>query len=160
MSKSRIWLPVLAGAAAVGVGALAFVYARRGRGFGQGDQPGEVPPPARALRDSMVVPRGHARDRHEELDLDGIFSGESEEPEAGPTVQSAVRVPPLVSADDAEPPSPDELGSYWLSRAAQSEHSPSEGELVLDFEDLAIAEPADQEELDEGDRLSAEAWRG
>ena len=72
-------------------------------------------------------------------------------------------MPPLASADDAEPPSPDELGAFWLSRATQSERSFSEGDLDIDLENVAdvreVTEPDeyeyDDEELTSPDRGAA-----
>ncbi len=158
MSRSKVWVTILAGAAAVG--ALAYVYTRRARsGAGRGPA-NEAPVPASGLRDSEVVPSRAAESELEALDLDGVFEGELDGSATELTVQSATRAPPLSGADDGEPPNPDELGAYWLSRAAESEHSPTEGELVLDFDELVIADPGDSDEIDEGDRLSAEAWRG
>jgi hypothetical protein len=85
----------------------------------------------------MVVPRGSVPDPLEvDLDLDGVFYAPDVEPEEA-TVQCDVKVPPLASADDAEPPGPDDLGNFWLSRATQSEHSFSEAELEVDLDNVA-----------------------
>jgi hypothetical protein len=160
VSRSKVWVPVLAGAAAVG--ALAYAYTRRTRS-GSSAFSSAANDVQSTLRDSMVVPRGEALGPLAELDLDGVFEGDSDEPLAptvSPTAQSVPRVPALSSADDAEAPSPDDLGTFWLQRAAQSEHSLSESELMIDIDELSLAAPGEEEDIDEGDRLSAEAWRG
>jgi hypothetical protein len=160
VSRSKVWVPVLAGAAAVG--ALAYAFTRRTRA-GSSVLPSAANDAQLPLRDSMVVSRGEALGPLGELDLDGVFDGDSDESlglDEGPTAQSIPRVPALASADDAEAPSPDDLGAFWLQRAAQSEHSLSESELMVDIDELSLAAPGEEEDIDEGDRLSAEAWRG
>ncbi|MES1177351.1 MAG: hypothetical protein ABUL62_23715 [Myxococcales bacterium] len=138
MSNNRALVPVLAslGAAAVGV----VVYAFSGR-----RQSAAPPAPnldAEPLRESMVVPRADERD----FDWDE------------PTVQADIKVPALAGADDAEPPGPDDLGSYWLSRATQSERSLTELDLKPEVE--AIADPRaalDEPELDDEDEAQDRA---
>ncbi len=161
MSRNNVWMPVLAGAAAVA--ALAYAFTRKSRNARPPKAANDVQSLEPAQRSSMVVPRDELREQLAELDLDGVFEGDSDEPlgvAALTTAQSTPRVPQPAGADDAEAPSPDDLGAFWLTRAAQSEHSLSEGELMLDIDELSLAAPDEEDEIDEGDRLSAEAWRG
>jgi len=160
VSKNRALVPVLAGSGAAAVGVVVYALSnRRQKGAALAAEPEaavsepEAPAP---LRESMVVPRAHVPDPLEvDLDLDGIFRGiddlESEREE--PTVRADVKVPALAGADDVEPPSADELGAYWLSRATQSERSLNEGDLEIDLDNVADlrdeAEPEDGEPEDE-----------
>jgi hypothetical protein len=170
VSKRKTLIPVLAGIAGVAaVGTLAYVLTRRAEGGParnaregrEGAEPASTRSPE--LRESMVVPRSAVPDPLEvDLDLDGIFraAAESELDEA--TVRCDVKVPPLAGADDAEPPGPDDLGGYWLSRATQSERSFSESELQVDLENVADlrddAEP-DEYEYEYEDEVRAVADR-
>lgn len=161
MSRNNVWVPVLAGAATVG--ALAYALTRKSRNARSAQVANDARSLEPAQRGRTVTPRNELRGPLAELDLDGVFEGDSAEPlglEAVPTAQSTPRVPQPAGADDAEAPSPDDLGAFWLTRAAQSEHSLSEGELLVDIDELSLAVPADGDAIDEGDRLSAEAWRG
>ena len=130
MSKRNTLIPVVAGIAGVAVmGTLAYALSRRAQNAGAPRTARENVQPAPSalppLRESMVVPRKAVPDP---LEIDLIltaYSGRPADTEEA-TVQCDVRVPPLSSADDAEPAGPDDLGSYWLSRATQSERSFSE----------------------------------
>jgi hypothetical protein len=152
VSKRNTLIPVVAGMAGVAiVGTLAYALSRRALGVARSAVPSADARPASApheLRESMVVPRRAVPDPLElDLDLDGVFRAPAEDESAEATVHCDVKVPPLASADDAEPASPDDLGAYWLTRATQSERSFSESELVVDLEN--IADPSDDAEQDE-----------
>jgi hypothetical protein len=162
VSKRNILIPVVAGiASTAALGTLAYVLTRLA-------QSGIAPRSARAdaqreslglreqpeLRESMVVARSAVPDPLEvDLDLDGVFRSPAEIDLDEATARGDVKVPPLASADDAEPSSPDALGAYWLSRATQSEHSFSEGDLDIDLENVADVrdgtEPDEYEHDDE-----------
>jgi hypothetical protein len=71
-------------------------------------------------------------------------------------VQADVKVPALASADDAEPPGPDDLGSYYLSRATQSERSLTELDLEPDVENLADLREQAADELEPEEEDEAE----
>ena len=159
MSKNRALVPVLAGLGAAAVGVVVYALSnRRQKGAALVSEPetvaSEPEMPAR-LRESMVVPRAQVPDPLEvDLDLDGIFRGiddlEGEHEE--PTVRADVKVPALAGADDAEPPSADELGAYWLSRATQSERSLNEGDLELDLDNVPeLRDEADPEDVEPED---------
>jgi hypothetical protein len=145
------------------------VYAFSGRRQGSTAKAPDVE--VEPLRDSTVVPRfglpGPALAAFDAAadsignDVFRFADGETEMEE--PTVQPDLKVPALASADDAEPPGPDDLGSFWLSRATQSERSLTELDLQPDVEAIADlrAEPErETEDEDEAqDRALAEAER-
>jgi hypothetical protein len=168
VSNNRALVPVLAslGAAAVGVVAYAF-SGRRQR---------SVPPLADVdsppLRESGIVPRAEIADPSlleavadldaADLDAEELFPAEFPVQDGLEelTVQPDLKVPALASADDAEPPSPDDLGSFWLAGATQSERSLTELDLQPDVETLAdlrdeLGEKDESEEKDE-DALEGE----
>ncbi len=151
MSKSKVLIPVLAGAAALG--AVAYALSRPTRRVAAA-----APSPAAeqpALRESMVVPRATLTTDSLDLDLDGIFDSNPEDALEYTTVHADTRVPALASADDAEPPSPEDLGAYWLSRATDSERSRDESDLELELDGLAIPDDsADIEEQEDDDALA------
>lgn len=168
--NNRALMPVLAGLGAAAVGVV--VYAFSGRRPSSAPLAGALEElPERA---SGVVPRDEGP-RAEVVDLRTagalptigdlpmVGAGvelDANEPLSGDflvedgleelTVQPDVKVPALASADDAEPPSPDDLGSFWLSGATQSERSLTEQDLQPDIEALAdLRELEDEPDLDE-----------
>ena len=104
------------------------------------------------LRPDLATPEAF------DLDLDGVFDASPEDALAYATVRGDTRVPPLASADDSEPPSPEDLGAYWLARATDSERSRDESDLELDVDgladpgDTADSDPRDEDE-DEDDAV-------
>jgi hypothetical protein len=163
--KRNLWLPVLGGiTGVVALGAVAYAAQRRARAAARLALTDQAPPTSLNLRESMVVPRGGAFDTLEaRLDLAGVFSGEADD-ETGqlgglseshePTAQCDVKVPPLTSANDEEPPGADDLGAYWLSRATESERSTNESDLELELDNIADLQEA--AEADEQDLTAAE----
>ncbi|MEO8904487.1 MAG: hypothetical protein ABI488_19105 [Polyangiaceae bacterium] len=140
MAKSSVLIPVLAGAAALG--AVAYAFSRPSR-----RSPATIsrsrfaePDPRHSVRVARDVPGT------EYLDLDGIFDANPEDALEHATVHADTRAPLLASADDAEPPSPEDLGAYWLSRATDSERSRDESDLELEIE--AVADPTDSMDAD------------
>jgi hypothetical protein len=76
-------------------------------------------------------------------------------------------VPALAGADDAEPPAPEDLGAYWLTRATDSERSRDESDLELEVEGLPspdlvaeLDEPADDEALAANDTEPGQSKSG
>ncbi|MEP7049698.1 MAG: hypothetical protein ABJB12_05065 [Pseudomonadota bacterium] len=152
MSKSKVFIPVVVGAAALG--AVAYAFSRQSRRAAALPRSPRGAEPA--LRESMRVLRGEGSAQAFALDLDGIFDANPEDALEHAVVHGDTHVPALASADDAEPPAPEDLGAYWLSRATDSERSRDESDLELEVD--ALANPDDDSELDEqddGDELAA-----
>ena len=127
--SSRVLVPVLASAA---LGAVVYALTRpnKRRVAPASNAPAADP----ELRESMVAPSGTAELLG--LDLDGVFDANPDDALQHATVHADTRVPPLASADDAEPPAPEDLGAYWLSRATDSERSLDESDLELGLDGL------------------------
>ena len=149
MSKSRVLIPMLAGVAALG--AVAYAISRPSKRVQASNPSSSAAEPA--PRESLRVPRGDVpRTADFDLDLDGIFDADPEDALEHATVHADTRIPGLASADDAEPPSPEDLGAYWLSRATDSERSRDESDLELELDGLADpAAGADSDEVDDDD---------
>ncbi len=151
MSKTTRMLTVLAGATALGgltytIGriamrprashaAIARASARTARAV---QRAANAEPWQNALRTS--VSGSDALDRA--LDLDGLFDAEPLS-EADVTVQLQGKLPHAASADDADPPGPDDLGKAWLEQATESEHSLREADLAPELENLSIGSSLD-----------------
>ncbi|MEO7036758.1 MAG: hypothetical protein ABI548_22600 [Polyangiaceae bacterium] len=143
MSKSSVLIPVLAGAAALG--AVAYAFSRPSKRVPASTPSSGFAEPA--SRDGALVALDGAPGIEDfGLDLDGIFDANPDDALEHATVHADTRAPVLASADDAEPPSPEDLGAYWLSRATDSERSRDESDLELEIEDLA--DPADSIDTD------------
>ncbi len=76
------------------------------------------------------------------LGLDGIFDAEPLD-DADVTVQLQGTLPHATSADDADPPGPDDLGKAWLAQATESERSLREADLAPELESLSIGSSLD-----------------
>ena len=151
MSRSTLLIPVLAGAATLGV--VAYALSRPSRRL-HASQPSSVAQPS--VRESGMAPRRESTESEAlDLDLDGIFDANPEDALEYATVRADTRVPALTSADDAEPSSPEDLGAYWLSRATDSERSRDESDLELDLDGLA--DPGDSAEDEREEEPDAEA---
>ncbi len=146
MYQSRVLIPVLASAAALG--AVAYALSRPSKRL-HASQPSSV---------ALVAPRAEGFGSEAfDLDLDGIFDANPEDALEYATVRADTRVPALTSGDDAEPPSPEDLGAYWLTRATDSERSRDESDLELDLDDLdGLADPGDSAEDEHEDEDESE----
>jgi len=147
-------MPVFIGAAAAG--ALAYAFSRQSkRALTTASSSAGAEP---ALRESWRVLRAAGRAEALALDLDGVFDANSEDALDFVTVHGDTHVPALASADDAEPPAPEDLGTYWLTRATDSERSRDESDLEVEIEGLPtpddVAESDEQEEREEGEALA------
>lgn len=152
MSKSRVLMPVFVGAAALG--AVAYALSRHNK---RALVPASGPPDAEpGLRESMRVLRAARDAEASALDLDGVFEANPDDAMEYATIHADTHVPALASADDAEPPAPEDLGAYWLTRATDSERSLDESDLELELDSLPnLEEEAELDEQEEGGALAA-----
>lgn len=86
------------------------------------------------------------------LNLGGVFDGDVGSDEL--TVRPTEHVPLASSADDEDPPSPDDLGRAWLSQATQSERSLRETDLTPEIDNIAetvedLGDNGDMADVDE-----------
>ena len=136
--KSKLIPALTAGAALATVALVVTRRVRRGHRIAVAtpaslEPPSVVPP----RRDSEVVPRVQASSSG--VAVRRIMPvAEAEHISARPS-DHAPRGP---GPDDQEPLDADDLASIWLTGAAQSEHSLSEGETSLDPDDLLASLPA------------------
>jgi hypothetical protein len=147
-------MPLFIGAAAAG--ALAYAFSRQSKlALASGSRSVGAEP---ALRERRRVLRAVGTAEALALDLDGVFDANSEDALDFVTVHGDTHVSALASADDAEPPAPEDLGAYWLTRATDSERSRDESDLEVDIDGLRspdeVAEFDEQEEREEGEALA------